>query len=207
MLRLKLAGPHTTVTSSLCARCPHSPAGCCVAPPRYDWSDIGRVVTLGGRSWLVEQLALGHLQHNEHGLTLQRLKGRALPQPDSPRITKCVFHDGRSGCTIPESRRPATCNFYVCESALTEGERDGANADRVREAHDATVASFVRWDASLTETIRARWPEGPPYDDAFFAWLGDAFSRLVDAHGGSVSERPHDDRRDQGGAPRRAGRA
>lgn len=178
MLRLKLAGPHTTVTSSLCARCPHSPAGCCVAPPRFDWSDLGRVVLLGGGTWLVEQLARGRLRRNAHGLTLQRVKGRVLAAPDSPRVTKCVFHDGSVGCTIPESRRPATCNFYVCESALEEGEREGADASLVRRAHDGAIERFVEWDATLAEAVRTRWPEGPPYDDAFFAWLGEAFAHL-----------------------------
>ena len=49
MLRLTVAGPHTTILSSLCGACPYARGGCCVAPPRIALSDLGRIVSLGGR--------------------------------------------------------------------------------------------------------------------------------------------------------------
>ena len=61
MFRLTLAGPDTAVVSSLCGGCPYGPRGCCVAPPRYAWSDVARVVLGGGRDWLLAAIARGEL--------------------------------------------------------------------------------------------------------------------------------------------------
>lgn len=145
-----------------------------------DWSDIGRIVAHGDRDWLVEQVANGHLVRCEYGLYLKRVKGRVTADIRSPRIAKCVFHDGSSGCTIAATRRPATCNFYVCESAFEEGEKSGTAREvaSARKVHDDLVTMFVGWDAELAQRIRTNWPEGPPYDAAFFDWLGEAFVEL-----------------------------
>jgi hypothetical protein len=173
MLRLTLAGPHTTITASLCAACPYSPAGCCVAPPRLDWSDIGRVVALGGRDWLLAELAAGRLVVGERWLSVTRPK-RPLG-PRGPREAACVYH-GPSGCTIPHGRRSATCNYYVCDAARARG--GGGDAARAEEVHDQLVARFVAWDAEITRRVAATSPEGPRFDAPFLDWLGEVFTEL-----------------------------
>jgi hypothetical protein len=170
MLRLALAGPHTTIASSLCSACPYSPAGCCVAPPRLDWTDVGRIVSLGGRDWLLEQIALGRLVVGDRWLAVTRPK-RPL-SPGGPREAACVYH-GPTGCTIPHDRRSATCNYYVCDAART-----GEHAERARGAHDDLVKSFVGWDAEIAARVASIWPAGPTYDAAFLDWLGTTFTEL-----------------------------
>ncbi|MDB4942485.1 MAG: hypothetical protein JWP97_2019 [Labilithrix sp.] len=173
-LRLTIAGIDSVLGSDECAACTYSPAGCCVAPPRYDWSDLARVVKHGGAEWLAGELAAGRLVRIDHGLSLRRDKGRVTADRGSPRIAKCTFHDGRSGCTIDSSRRPATCNIYLCDRALAAG--DHPSATRAREVHDALVADFVRWDAALDARVREAWPDpGARYSPEFFTWLADAF--------------------------------
>jgi len=173
MLRLTLAGPHTKILSTLCAACPYSPAGCCVAPPRLDWSDIGRIVTLGGRDWLLEELAAKRLVVGERWLSILRTK-RPL-SPGGPREAACVYH-GPTGCTIAHDRRSATCNYYVCDAG-----RAGDDEVHARTVHDELVASFVAWDASITKRVAATWPEGPTFDAAFLDWLGTTFAELAQA--------------------------
>ncbi len=180
MFHLTIAGPDTHVTSSLCAKCPHSPAGCCVAPPRFAWADIARVVTLGGRDFLLQAIADGQLRRAPHGLTLRRVKGRVTDAHGSPRIAKCVFHDGKAGCTVTAARRPATCNYYVCEDVFEEGKREGQEAlvaSAIR-THDALVENFVAWDAHLHTYVRTKYPEGAPYDAAFFDDLAGEFCNV-----------------------------
>lgn len=179
-MRLDLDGPDTVLGSALCAQCPYSPAGCCVAPPRYDWSDLGRVVAHGHQDWLLARIADGSLVPIEHGLAVTRLKKRVLPVREAPRLAKCVFHDGAVGCTIDERQRPATCNFYLCDSALEEGARtSGAEAERVaRSTHDELVRRFTAWDAELAARIRTEWPAEQRYTAPFFAWLGLEVTRL-----------------------------
>ena len=179
-MRLDLAGPDTVLGSELCAHCPYSPAGCCVAPPRYDWSDLGRVVAHGGLEWLLACLADGSVTPVDHGYALTRVKRRVLPTREAPRLAKCVFHDGAVGCTIDERQRPATCNFYLCDSALEAGKRSaGAEAEATaRRAHDELVASFTRWDAELHARILAQWPVETRVTAAFLTWLGAEFERL-----------------------------
>jgi hypothetical protein len=173
MLRLTIVGqrPHTQLLSSLCAACPYSPAGCCVAPPRLDWSDIGRVVTLGGRDWLLAEIAAKRLVAGERWLSVTRPKKQLAP--GGPREAACVYH-GPTGCTISHDRRSATCNYYVCDAA-----REGEHEARAREVHDDLVKSFVAWDAEITTRVAARWPEGPTFDAAFLDWLGATFSELT----------------------------
>ena len=169
MLRLEGKGPHLQILSTLCAECPHSPAGCCVAPPRLDWSDVGRVVALGGRDWLLAEIAAGRLRPVERGLVIRRRK--AVPREGGPKVATCAYH-GPAGCTIPADRRAATCNYYVCEDALQKGGPAEAEA---RVAHDALVARFSAWDEELHAEVRARYPEGPSWDEVFLGWLGDAY--------------------------------
>lgn len=180
-LRLKIAGADSVLASELCAACTYSPAGCCVAPPRYDWSDLGRVVEHGGTDWLLAQIAAKRLVPMEHGLSVRREKNRVRDDIGSPRIAKCTFHDGSRGCTIEDTHRPSTCNFYLCDRALTDGEDagDGTSAARAREVHDALVTDFVRWDATLESQVRAEWSEDRRFTREFFVSLGEAFKAVA----------------------------
>lgn len=173
MLTLRVLGPHSHVLSTLCPECPYAAAGCCRAPPRLDWSDLGRIVSLGGRDWLLGEIAAGRLRPIERGLAKTRRKLQV--RVDGPRDYACVYL-GREGCTIPSERRAATCNYYVCEAAIEAGGARGADA---RALHDRLVAAYVRWDEALVTEITARYPEGSPYDAAFFDWLGETFSDLA----------------------------
>jgi hypothetical protein len=172
MLRLTIAGPDTKLLSSVCAACPYSPAGCCVAPPRLDLSDIGRVVAHGGRDWLLEEIAAKRIAIGERWLSVSRPK-RPLG-PGGAREAACVYH-GPIGCTIPHDRRSATCNYYLCDAA-----RAGSGLDEVlaRETHDDLVAKFIAWDAEITRRVAATWPEGTTFDAAFLDWLGTTFTEL-----------------------------
>jgi hypothetical protein len=172
MIRLELLGAHTRVHATLCNACPHGPAGCCESPPGVEWSDLGRIVALGGASWLLSQLAAGTLKRGPRALNIQRREADAL----GPR--RCVFHAGQ-GCTIPADRRTATCNFYVCDDAFAvEGEPRG-DADAGRRAVDVLMDAHGRWDLEIAERVRARWPDGPPWDATLLAWLGEEYARLV----------------------------
>lgn len=173
VVRLALAGPHSAIFSSLCAACPYSPAGCCVAPPRLDLADLGRIVSLGGRDWLLAELARGNLVPAERWLVIRRRK--STPRPDGPRVAACVYH-GPSGCTIPHDRRAATCNYYVCDEALSRG---GEAAPRARDLHAELVASYVAWEAEIAARIEKRWPDGFAFDAPFLDWLGATFEELT----------------------------
>lgn len=172
MIRLVAAGEHTTILSTLCAECPYSPAGCCTAPPRVDLSDVARIVRLGGRDWLIGEIAAGRLFARGHWLVLRREK--KVPRPGGPRVAACVYLGDR-GCTLEPDRRAATCNYYVCDQAL---ERGGPEAGRARAAHAELVERFGAWDAALAERVREAFPEGPPWDAAFLDWLGERFAEL-----------------------------
>lgn len=178
MLTLRVLGPHSHVLSTLCSACPYATAGCCRAPPRLDWSDLGRIVSLGGRDWLIAEIAAKRLSPIARGLakTRRKLQVRA----EGPRDYACVYL-GREGCTIPSERRAATCNYYVCDAAIEAG---GASGPSARALHDRLVAAYIRWDRALVEQVAARWPEGPPYDAAFFDWLGASFAALSDGFEG-----------------------
>ncbi len=180
MVRLVVLGAHTELLTPLCARCPHSPAGCCISPPPVDWSDLGRIVSLGGRDWLLGELAAGRLVPTDFGARTKKARGRT--GPDGPRVAKCVHH-GPTGCTVPPSRRAATCNYYVCESAFDEGTRaelasDRATTERARRAHAALQSHYEALDAELGRRIRSQWPEPPAFDAPFLEALGAWFDEL-----------------------------
>jgi hypothetical protein len=168
MLRLQLAGADTLLTSSLCMACPHSAAGCCAAPPRVALSDIARIVALGGRDWLLEEIAAARLlpAPGNLWLVLPRTE-RTMPGSTAP-LSACVYL-GVAGCTIPHDRRSATCNYYVCEDALVRG---GDTEPEARRVLDDLVASFTRRDAELARQVSAAWPRGHSFDAPFLDWLG-----------------------------------
>lgn len=174
MLTLRVLGAHSHVTSSQCAECPHAAGGCCRAPPRLDWADLGRIVQLGGRDWLLGELAAGRLQPIPRGLAIQRRK--MVLGPGKPRDLACAYL-GSGGCTIPPERRSATCNYYVCEEALQVGS--SATQAQARRLHESLVARYIRWDEVFVEEIAAASPDGPAYDAAFFDWLGRRFTELA----------------------------
>ncbi|MGK4002179.1 hypothetical protein WMF31_06110 [Sorangium sp. So ce1036] len=176
MIRLELSGEHTRLCSTLCGQCPQGPAGCCFSPPELDWTDIGRIVSLGGRGWLLEQIAARNLRPASRGLELRRVRRRE--ERTAPRQSKCVYHGAR-GCTIPAERRAATCNYFLCEDAFAErlnGRADPASAAS-RRAHALLRGLYERWDRELADAVAAR-PEGPSWDAAFLDWLGAEFERL-----------------------------
>jgi hypothetical protein len=189
MFQLSERGPDTHIASSLCARCPHAAAGCCVAPPRMAWADVARVVGHGGSAWLLEQVTNKNLVPFAQGFTLRRVRRRNLPTIDSPRVAKCTFHDGQTGCTIAATHRPATCNYYVCESVLARATEEGHAAEvvRARVVHDALVQKFVGWDAHLEAFVHTAYPrlgtpDGPALDQGFLEDLAREFAAITAAH-------------------------
>lgn len=178
MIRVERAGVEARLHSTLCAECPHGPTGCCASPPGVDWADIGRIVSRGGAQWLLGEIAAGNLRPGPRGLLLRRVPNPGANAGVWP--TKCVYH-GTQGCTIPPDRRAATCNYYLCEEAfLAGGENQGDPAAReARAAHDTLVRLYGQWDLELQAAVEARWPAGPPWDEPFLAWVGEAWRRLV----------------------------
>jgi hypothetical protein len=171
MLRLALLGPDSHLGSTLCAACPQGPAGCCVAPPEYDFSDLARVVLHGGRDFLLAELAARRLLPAARGLAVKRVRRR--DGPTSPREARCVHH-GPRGCTIAPELRPETCNYFLCEDTFVE---DRAREPAARAAHAALRALYDRWDEELAARIAARYPEGPTWDAGFLDWLGEEGAR------------------------------
>jgi hypothetical protein len=178
-VRLSLLGAHTRLFSTLCERCPIGPTGCCASPPGVEWSDLGRIVSLGGRAWILEQIAAGALRPGSRGLLIQRVA------PREEATARCVYH-GPEGCTIDPDRRAATCNYYLCDDALAHGgEREGdEHADLVgaaRRALDTLTDLYGRWDLEIQAEIRRLWPAGPTWDADFLDWLGVEYRRLTRA--------------------------
>src|SRR4051812_41490990 len=152
MIRLELLGAHTRVHATLCNACPQGPAGCCASPPGVEWSDLGRIVALGGAAWIQEQLAAGNLKRGGRALNIRRREA------DDAGPRRCVYHAGR-GCTIAVSLRTATCNFYVCEDAFSNEDRGRIEDDAAagRAAVETLMRTHGAWDAEIAERVRARW--------------------------------------------------
>ena len=170
-LRVVRDGAHTALLSPLCERCPQGSTGCCAAPPVVAWTDLGRIVLLGGRDWLLAEIAAQRLYPCPRGLAIHR-----VDNPDahaSGRARKCVYH-GERGCTIAPERRSATCNYYVCDEAL-EGSAHG------RALRDRLTDLYGRWDILLGERVVARHPNGAPWDEGFLDQLGDEVRELLRA--------------------------
>lgn len=182
-MRLRVLGAHSLILTELCAACPFAEAGCCRAPPRIDWSDIGRIVSLGGRDWLLGEVAAGRLKRIARGLIYTRRKVRL--RADGARDYACVYL-APGGCTLAPDKRAATCNYYACEESFARG---GAEGEAGRALHAALVEAYTRWDEQLDAAVRALHPEGPSYDATFFDWLGARFDELVAASPPAVAGR------------------
>jgi len=182
-IQLDLEGEHTGLLSPLCMECPHGATGCCASPPGFDWSDVGRVLKLGGRAWLIDQMAAGlilPLQHKygspSRGLQLLRIENPAANAGVWP--TKCNFH-GDQGCTIGRDRRPATCNYYLCDQAF---EMAGEAGEPAREAQALLQTLYGRWDLEIAGAVAERWPQHIPWDnqsDAILALVEIQYDRSV----------------------------
>ena len=154
-------GVHTRLESPLCNRCPQGITGCCAAPPVIAWADLGRIVSLGGAQWLLDQLAGNKLYPCPRGLAIHR-----VDNPDvvtTGRAKKCVYH-GERGCTVAHDRRSATCNYYVCDDAL------GGDAPTLR---DALTDTYAKADLVLAARIAGRVEWTLP----FLEWLGAEWSK------------------------------
>lgn len=175
-IRLVLAGLDTFLGSGLCAACPQGEAGCCAAPPGVTWSDAARIVLRGGRDFLLAEIAAGRLRPGPRGLAHLRVEAPS----GATDARRCVYH-GPSGCTIPEDRRAATCNHYLCDDGFEAGgEASGDRAARrARRALDRVVAAYAEHDRALAEEVVASYAEGPPWDAAFLDALGEALRRRL----------------------------
>jgi hypothetical protein len=176
MIRIERRGAHSLLLSTLCGRCPQGIAGCCAAPPAVAWADVGRIVALGGRDFLLEEIREGRLRPIGRGLAITRKaaseeEGTAFP-------ARCVYH-GPRGCTIAPERRSATCNYYVCDDALADGgEAEGnAEAKLARLGSERLTALYGRWDLEMGEAVAERFPAGAPWDAGFLEWLGEEWGR------------------------------
>jgi len=166
VIRLALAGVDTLSLSPLCARCPQGRAGCCEAPPAVAWADIGRIVLRGGRDFLLEEIRQGRLLPSTRGLTIRRV-------PASDGFPERCGYLGPSGCVLQPERRAATCNYYLCEDALAEAEKEeDPAAPRAREAGERLALLFGRFDLEIAEKIGERFPSGLPWDAEMLDWLG-----------------------------------
>jgi hypothetical protein len=167
MLRLQLAGVDSLLLSPLCRRCPQGRAGCCAAPPAIAWADIGRIVTLGGRDFLLLEMQAGRLLPSPRGLSILR-----VPANDEFPARCTYLGPSDQGCRLEPSHRSATCNYYLCDDAflLAEEQADPLVA-KARGAHDRIADFLGRCDLELSELVGATFPEGPSWDAAFLDWL------------------------------------
>lgn len=182
-IEVDVRAEHTGLLSPLCMWCPHGATGCCASPPGFDWSDIGRVLTLGGRQWLKAQMAEGFILELQQrydvpvrGLQLRRVANTAANSSAWP--TKCVYH-GEKGCTIHRDQRPATCNYYLCDQAY---DMAAEGADAGREAQAILQTLFGRWDLEIADRVAAKWPHAIPWQtapDAIFDLVEAAYGKLV----------------------------
>jgi hypothetical protein len=177
MIRVVATGPHTRLESELCSACPQGVTGCCAAPPVIAWADLGRIVTLGGAQWLLDELASARLYPCARGLAIHR-----VDNPDAAttgRERKCVYH-GEHGCTVAHDRRSATCNYYVCDDAL---------AGSSPALRDKLTRTYAEWDLVLAARVRAKYPHGPEWTLDMLMWLGEETAHLLKGSDGNRRRR------------------
>ena len=175
MIRLDLADVDSLLLSPLCRRCPQGRAGCCAAPPAVAWADIGRIVRLGGRDFLLGEIQAGRLLPSPRGLSIKR-----VPASDEFPARCTYLGPNDRGCVLAPHQRSATCNYYLCEDAfvLAESESDPLVAPS-RLAHDRIADLLGQCDMALSSMVTDRFPEGPPWDAAFFDWLAAELAQLL----------------------------
>src|SRR5262249_10583908 len=144
---------------------------CCTSPPEHDWSDVGRVVALGGRDWLLGEIVAKNLVPAARGLAVRRVRRRE--SASAPRVHKCVYH-GAAGCTIDPSRRPPTCNYYLCDEAYAQAGEPAAG--EARGLHRSLIDRYTSYDREIETRICEAFPEGVTWDAAFLDWLGEQFA-------------------------------
>lgn len=174
MIRLDLAGVDSLVLSPLCRRCPQGRAGCCAAPPAVAWADIGRIVRLGGRDFLLDELRAGRLVPSARGLSIRRVAASdGFP-------ARCTYlGPADRGCVLTPDRRSATCNYYLCDDAFALAEREGDPlVPAARLAHDRIVDLLGQCDIELSALVSERFPAGPPWDAAFLDWVASEFEKV-----------------------------
>lgn len=174
MLRLDLAGVDSLLLSPLCRRCPHGRAGCCAAPPAVAWADIGRIVRLGGRDFLLAEIREGRLVPSPRGLFIRRVAAsEGFP-------ARCTYLAGDRGCVLTPDRRSATCNYYLCEDGFVLAEQEGDPLVRTsRLVHERVADLLGQCDLELSALVTERFPEEIPWDAAFLDWLAAEFETLL----------------------------
>lgn len=178
---LTVQGAHTHFHSTLCARCPYHVAGCCSHPPPYDWADVARVLSLGGRAHLERSLADEKLFLEAGGLRFATPKVKASPR--APRTARCVFL-GERGCVLDPREKPAVCNYYVCDEALGGPPERNPRGAEAYFAYALVRELWTRWTAEIARVVADRYPDGPTVlDDALVALLTRTFARLEDEAG------------------------
>lgn len=173
MLRVDLAGIDSLLLSPLCRRCPHGRAGCCAAPPAVAWTDIGRIVRLGGRDFLLGEIDAKRLVPSPRGLSIQRVPA----QGDFP--VRCTYL-GSAGCILEPRLRSATCNYYICDEAFVLAEEVGESVvPSARLAHERIADLLGQCDIELSERVSARFSDKPSWDAAFLDWLAAELEELL----------------------------
>lgn len=170
-VHLVLLGPHTRVVASLCGACPLGPTGCCTQPPDLSWTDIGRIVALGGLDWLLAERREKRLLRGPRGLVVERIAMESGPEK------KCVYH-AEQGCTVSPDKRSAACNYYVCADALTD---TGTDESGVEAASAAWTTQYAAWDEDISAEVGG-WgtlPEDASDEAPLFERLGRRFRELA----------------------------
>ncbi len=182
MLHLELAAEHSLILSPVCARCPSGRVGCCASPPAVAWADIGRIASLGGSDFLLEQIRLGNLRPSRRGLSIRRLDAE---EGEDAWPARCVYL-GKRGCILSPDRRSATCNYYICDDALAEG--DEPEAERARRVCEQLTEIYGTWDLEIQALVEERFPDGPAWDLPFLNWLGGALDIVCSRDRGALRD-------------------
>lgn len=173
MFRVELAGIDSLLLTPLCRRCPHGRAGCCAAPPAVAWTDIGRIVRLGGRDFLLAEMLAKRLVPSPRGLSIQRIAAN----DDFP--ARCTYLSP-TGCVLEPRRRSATCNYYVCDEAFVLAEEAGdPSVPSARIAHERIADLLGQCDIELSARVDARFPDKPSWDAAFLDWIAAQLDELL----------------------------
>ena len=106
----------------------------------------------------------------------------AAESADTPRRSKCVYHR-LGGCTVPPSRRSATCNYFLCADAFAEGGEPKGDpvALKARAIVDDLRPRYTRYDEEIAARFALAWPEWM-WDAPLLDWLGQAFEALDREH-------------------------